>query len=74
MLGSPQLTAVLGGNNRGFNAVFEQAQKQLRSTFGMEIVPVRPRQGGGRAAETQTQAPANGESSTQAAARGKKSE
>ena len=34
---------VLGTNARSFNTVFEQAQKILRKTFGMELVELRSR-------------------------------
>lgn len=64
------LIAVMGKQTRGFNAVFELAQKRLRSTFGMEMVQLRARRVGAKAMETQTV----GESSTQAAAKAKQGE
>lgn len=33
-------------NARGFNAIFEQAQRQLRSVFGMEMAELRGKQKG----------------------------
>lgn len=44
---------VLGSSARSFNTVFEQAQKILRKTFGMEFVELRSR------AETQADGTAN---------------
>jgi len=37
------LKSVLGSHARSFNIVFENAQRTLRSTFGMELVELQSR-------------------------------